>query len=308
MDEGHGQPPRQRGPRGDGPAHRSSPPPNGQPAGGLLRRFGAGTPPDAGRAGGPPPARRAGGPAQAPVASQPRPNGAPGRTSGREGDERRQGTAPPGGGGLLSRFSRMEGAANQAWTAFTGQVRRTAEEVLHPDRRPAEGDWRASDYDPRDLDAMIDTLDEERRDSRAAPARRGANRRDAGAATPWAGARPRDSRGTRGWDDEAEWERDWDAGWETGTWDAGWTQDGDGAGGGWDDEDDEWNALGDHRDADWAHSLVAVGAASMAELPVGRLARFRMLRRERPAAAAMLLVFMLGFVLTCVAPLVPLAR
>jgi hypothetical protein len=202
----------------------------------------------------------------------------------------------------------MEGAANQAWTAFTGQVRRTAEEVLHPDRRPAEGDWRASDYDPRDLDAMIDTLDEERRDSRAAPARRGANRRDAGAATPWAGARPRDSRGTRGWDDEAEWERDWDAGWETGTWDAGWTQDGDGAGGGWDDEDDEWNALGDHRDADWAHSLVAVGAASMAELPVGRLARFRMLRRERPAAATMLLVFMLGFVLTCVAPLVPLAR
>src|SRR5262249_47187358 len=48
--------------------------------------------------------------------------------------------------------------------------------------------------------------------------------------------------------------------------------------------------------------LAAVGA------PIGRLERVRLLLRRRPGAAAILAIFLLGFMLTCCAPLIPLLR
>ncbi len=110
-------------------------------------------------------------------------------------------------------------------------------------------------------------------------------------------------------DDESEWERDWDAGWETGTWDTGWATGWNNGvpdnQGGW---DDDWHGGDGYEDDAWSRSLVALGAASMAEVPLGRIARLRLVLRERPAAGAMLIVFLVGFLLTCLAPLLPLMR
>ncbi len=52
-------------------------------------------------------------------------------------------------------------------------------------------------------------------------------------------------------------------------------------------------------------TLAQLGAVSR---PITRVARIRLLLRRRPAAAAMLAFFLLGFILTCCAPLVPLLR
>ncbi len=70
-----------------------------------------------------------------------------------------------------------------------------------------------------------------------------------------------------------------------------------------------WNLVGDLRgslDTDAiAGTMAQLGAIS---LPITRLARIRMLMQRRPAAAAMLAFFLLGFMLTCCAPLAPLIR
>ncbi|HEV2461710.1 MAG TPA: DUF4012 domain-containing protein, partial [Ktedonobacterales bacterium] len=66
----------------------------------------------------------------------------------------------------------------------------------------------------------------------------------------------------------------------------------------WYDEDDD--ALS--RSLNTLARLGAVGE------PIGRIARIRMLFRTRPAAAAMLALFLLGFMLTCCAPVIPLLR
>ncbi|GAC1447302.1 MAG: hypothetical protein PVSMB4_02350 [Ktedonobacterales bacterium] len=60
-----------------------------------------------------------------------------------------------------------------------------------------------------------------------------------------------------------------------------------------------------------ARSLVALGAVGAPAAPATRprrLARMHSTLRRRPAAKLMLAVFLLGFLLTCVAPLIPLLR
>lgn len=141
---------------------------------------------------------------------------------------------------------------------------------------------------------------------------------------------PRDERGA--WED-AEWSSadagDWDAAWDEGgevDWDnAEW----DDERGGWDyrggrqswgrgdwDEpaaaDATWDVVGDLRGSldagvisESLSTLAQLGAVSR---PMTRMARIRLLMRRRPAAAAMLAFFLLSFMLTCCAPLVPLIR
>ncbi len=83
-------------------------------------------------------------------------------------------------------------------------------------------------------------------------------------------------------------------GWETGAWDTGWT----GA-----------SEAGDGRPGATAtKSGPLVGLAEIASRPMGRGERLRVLFRQRPASAALLSLFLLGFVLTCCAPAIPLLR
>jgi Protein of unknown function (DUF4012) len=230
------------------------------------------------------------------------------------------------GGGLLSRFRGAEAAASQAWGALTGHPRQQPE-ATGAKRKPTSADWRASDYDPHELDAMLDSDQHdayERADQDSRAYRRAGRDRTSDRYDP----RDRDDRYKR--DQTGERRRasrrddfefadgsDWDANWETGTWDTGWAQapgggwgDDDGWGGGnggdWGD-DGGWDA-GEYADDNWSRSLVALGASGMAELPMGRIARVRMVLRERPGAGVMLIVFLIAFALTCIAPLLPLLR
>jgi hypothetical protein len=227
-----------------------------EPAGGLLSRH-----------------RADGAPARRPATRAPN-----GSRAGQQAD-----------GGLLSRF----GVAGEMLEHLTSEVRRVAHDAVSRTRRPAPGDWRASDYAPGELDELLDSTDWDDADpSRQQPARTPNAQR--GRRAPTGGAAS--SRGG-----PVDWDHDWDAGWETGTWDTSWATnvpEGSGA----------WDASGDYADDAWSRSLVALGAASMAEIPMGRVQRVRMVLRERPAASSMLVVFLIGFALTCLAPLLPMLR
>ena len=226
-----------------------------------------------------------------------------------------------------------------AWRAFTGQARRLGsgmKRFTEGIRTPRAGEWRATDFDqdileewdrndsaPFELPPDPDDESGEyrassrsaRRDERRGPGRNDA-RRDARLAPTssrggFGGGRDARGGGPGGWDDN--WE---DAGWETGTWDTGWATDyqlsasyeagnGDSGfwlpsrGAGYDDEDD---------DDVISQSLSTLAHLSAVGAPYGRVERARMLLRRRPAAAAMLAFFLLGFMLTCCAPIVPILR
>ena len=283
---------------------RASRPANGNgQGGGLLSRYGSGD--DGGES-----ARRA--------PSGPR--GGASRTANGGGQ-------PPSGGGLLSR-ARGNGRGDRellrdAFTALGGQARRLGENVRRAAgkvRDPKSGDWRASDFDQRTLDSWdrdervpFDVPNEpEMGDARTRPAdrRRPAPR----AARDYRGHHGHDGRpAPRGWDDD-----EWDAGWETGTWDTGWAtglgpsldygresgEDDDS--GFWSPGRDEWDD--DGRSDPLAESLSTLARLGAVHARMGRLARARLLLRTRPAAAAMLAFFLLGFMLTCCAPVIPLLR
>jgi Protein of unknown function (DUF4012) len=166
-------------------------------------------------------------------------------------------------------------------------------------RLPQAGDWRASDFSDEQLENW------DRRDAAPfdlppdpdAPLRRP----DARAAGRPSDGRPSDGRrqGRQGWDD------DLDAAWETGTWDTGW-------------------ATGDRRSLDygrsshedsgfWRHGRGGgpPGTVAMLAAPrptIRRRERIRLLMQRRPAAAALLLFMLAGFLLTAIAPMIPLLR
>lgn len=312
MDDRQRQSPRQPRPGQNQPAV-----PDG---GGLLSRFRGGAPEGEPAAESPRPADASRNPPAAPPSSS---------SSRGSGSKRGAGSH---GGGLLSQFRRGQPAGDADGESAS---RRKQE------RLPTTADWRASDYDPAELDALLDAPDDERADpshhrgvgdSQAYPAsgRRTGSHRARVAESSKGGP-------GSGWVDEVDWEQDWDAGWETGTWDTNWatnldardsdsrhgwgTQDDE-----WDDEagwgaqHDEWNRQGgmaytgqwdaDGEDADdaWAQSLALLGSISVAELPLGRLARLRLILRQRPTVGTMLVVFLLGFLLTAMAPAIPLLR
>ncbi len=179
-------------------------------------------------------------------------------------------------------------------------------------RTPRAGEWKASDFDDSELEAWDreeqvpfdlppnpdDPFDRRYDDSRRAP------------------AQPRGSARRRYADDEAEW----NAGWETGTWDTGWATNAQASmeyarASGEDDYQDEgfWSPGRGQAYASGEEDALARSLGTLARLgavgpSIGRIARVRLLLHQRPAAAALLAFFLLGFVLTACAPLVPLLR
>ncbi len=197
--------------------------------------------------------------------------------------------SPPGRGranGLLSR------AREFGETVLRATVMRR--------RMPQAGDWRASDFSDDQLEAW------DRRDAAPfdlppdpdAPLR--GRRPDARAAGGSGDVR---RQGRRGRDD------DLDAAWETGTWDTGW------ATGGRRSLD---YGRSSHEDSGfWRHgrgdgrSGGPPGTVAMLAAPrpgIRRRARIRLLMQRRPAAAALLLFMLAGFLLTAIAPMIPLLR
>ena len=122
------------------------------------------------------------------------------------------------------------------------------------------------------------------------------------------------------WDD-ITWDDTWDGGWETGEWNTAWEASHHAG------PDTEW-ATGAHPNEADAHTASRTASAQQDErsedtlglalntlaqlgavgVPLSRLGRMRLLTRRRPSAAAMLAFFLLGFMLTCCAPAIPVLR
>ncbi len=249
----------------------------------------------------------------------------------------------PRGGGLLSRYGGRPDDGDEglrgAWQAFTGQARRLGDNLRRAtggERSPRAGEWKATDFDsgtlddwdrhdaapfelPPDPDAPAYERDREagRGRSRSGTAREYSAERPAQRASGRGGQA--DGGQWRGWDDRADgWREDEWNGWETGTWDTGWAT-------GYQPsmEYARAGATGEYDSGFWApgradgyyddedalsRSLGTLAQLSAVGAPIGRLARVRLLLRRRPAAAAMIAFFLLGFMLTCFAPAIPLLR
>jgi hypothetical protein len=220
---------------------------------------------------------------------------------------RRDGQDLHGDNGLLARARRL------------GQNLRAT--VMRP-RVPRAGDWKASDFSqdelavwdhhdtaPFDLPPDPDAAEQarSRRDGQqeAGPRRSGADDR----------TRPRAGDGRRSLDDNMGWNDDEDdGGWESGTWDTRWAtsmQPSLEYGGRRDDFADSgfWapgrsSGYDDQRSGPLATlAMIATPNASLS-----RRARLQILMRRRPAAAALVIVFLVGLVLSILAPLVPIIR
>ena len=219
-----------------------------------------------------------------------------------------------------------------AWEAFTGQARRIGDNLRRVaagghetgSRAPRAGNWMATDFKPDELETW-DRDDSAPFDVPVDPdesyAGRPVGRSPRGDYRDYPAPKNSSSgsgrgRGPQDWEDD-----EWDGAWETGTWDTGWAagsqdsmeyagagrdQFGDsgfwspGRGAGRDEYESQDSAL-----AESLNTLAQLGAVGV---PLGRLARLRMLLRRRPAAAALLAFFLLGFMLTCCAPMIPLLR
>ena len=221
-----------------------------------------------------------------------------------------------------SQVERQPGARDWRATDFsTGDLNQWDEHGAVPFEMPPdpdspavpEVDWgheldRSRDPDP--------DRDSDRRGGRDYDRERQASRRDGGA------SRRRGS--PDGWDD-IEWDDSWDGAWETGTWDTDWAADEEPLEPPSPPRDrrgsrsreprparEERNLVGDLRQAldddALAESLNTLAQLGAVTRPLSRVARLRLLMQRRPAAAAMLAFFLLGFMLTCCAPLIPLAR
>lgn len=164
-------------------------------------------------------------------------------------------------------------------------------------RTPRAGDWRASDFDSRQLEAW-DQHDDVPFDLPEAPD------------DPYAPYSPYGGKGRGGSNRGGGRRREnWDAEWGTGTWDTGWAT-------GYEetlgfDDDEDWVPGGMVRyeeDDVFSRSFSTLAQLGAVGVPIGRLERARLLLRRRPGAAAVLAIFLLGFMLTCCAPLIPLLR
>jgi hypothetical protein len=239
----------------------------------------------------------------------------------RDGAGRSGANVPPSGGGLLSRARHGDREMlRDAFTALGGQARRLGANMRRAAgamRNPNSGDWRASDFDQRTLDSwdreeQVPFEISEDPDMREAGARRAGDTRRS-ASRGRGGRDPAHRTAPRTWDDD-----EWNAGWETGTWDTGWAtgfapsldygRDSDefGDSGFWSPGRDGWDD--DGRSDPLAESLDTLARLGAVHAPMGRAARVRLLLRTRPTAAAMLAFFLLGFMLTCCAPTIPLLR
>ena len=238
-------------------------------------------------------------------------------------------------------------SAARGWNQLAGSARRIGEnlrrrasghEEPQPERKPSAGNWRATDFSTGDLDRWDhqgdipfevppdpDAPNEPMGDDRYHDAR-GQEHDRAFDRDNWQDERrapePRRRAYADNWDDVA-WEDERQSSWDTGSWDTAWAT--------YDEPAEEpaprprrrarsqrtpasedRNLIGGLRQAldedvlsDSLNTLAQLGAVTR---PLSRVARVRLLMQRRPAAAAMLAFFLLGFMLTCCAPLIPLAR
>ena len=232
------------------------------------------------------------------------PNGDRGSTRSRDGT---------GSRGLLSRFSGRSGAQKRVGrnrSENNPDLSKRVAPTYQPggqtndqdNRAPSATDWRATDFASRELRAW-DEFDQPpfelppNQDARDEPQQRHPMR---------AASR------TRRLEDDYE-----DAGWETGTWDTRWSRSVDyrenASRGQQYDLASELRA-DTYEDYDYAdydaleYSLDTLARLGAVGESLGRVARVRLLVRRRPAAAALLTLFLLGFMLTCFAPLIPILR
>ena len=306
MDDGYQRPRRPdrpaREPRAGGPARPGSDARAGdRPAGGLLSRYGSGEPEGA------------------PEQTRDESPRAPSRTQ----------RMPPGVGLPAKGADPREGGQSLRGKlqAFTVQARRIGKNLRltgGEDRTPRAGDWKATDFDPNELEEW------DRRDSApfevppdpdepyASPRERQRyddQPRRSGGRGGGRGEPPRDNRRWRDWDDEPDgWGNDEgeDFAWETGSWDTNWAtgfQPSVEVGVPRDARAARRRANDPYYEDDpLAQSLGTLARLGSVGEPLGRLARVRLLLRRRPAAAGMLAFFLLGFMLACCAPLLPLLR
>lgn len=203
-------------------------------------------------------------------------------------------------GGLLSRFT-DDGSGEGSSGGPQAPL-----ESTDNSRVPRAGEWRASDFDSRTL---------ERWDRKGSAPFVVPPDPDAPVAAPRSGGlgtarRPASARDAVGGRSRHASDDTWDGGSETGTWDTGWATDyqpsvAGGARGA--TAADEAYVRSENQSA-LSQSLTTLAQLGAAGASLGRIERVRLLLRQRPAAGGMLAFFLLGFILTCCAPMLPVLR
>jgi hypothetical protein len=166
-------------------------------------------------------------------------------------------------------------------------------------RSPRAGEWRASDFSDdqlEDWDRNESVPFDVPPDPDAPPRRRGDGR--SSARPSGVSERRRPARVGRD-DDEL------DSGWETGTWDTAWAS---GRRESLDYGRSSHEDSGFYRPGRGDPSLPTMAMLAAARPDVTRRDRVRLLMQRRPAAAALLLFMVAGFLLSAVAPMIPLLR
>jgi len=189
-------------------------------------------------------------------------------------------------------------------------------------RVPRAGDWKASDFSPDEL-AVWDHHDAAPFDLPPDPdaPEQSRSRRDS-----YEDSGPRSSNGNRGatlragngrrsLDDNMGWNDDEDdVGWESGTWDTRWAtsmQPSLEYAGGRDDIADSgfWApGRGPGYDDQRSGPLATIAMIATPNATLSRRARLQILMRRRPAAAALVIVFLVSLFLSILAPLIPIIR
>jgi hypothetical protein len=190
-------------------------------------------------------------------------------------------------------------------------------------RVPRAGDWKASDFssdeladwDRQDLAPFDLPPDPDEPDY---PRSRSNGDREPEQRRPSANGRPgqRAGDGRRSLDDNMGWNDDEDdAGWESGTWDTRWATSMqpslDYAGGRRDEFSDSgfWTpGRGPAYDDQRSGPLATIAMLARPDASLSRRARLQILIRRRPAAAALVIVFLVGLFLSVLAPLIPIIR
>jgi hypothetical protein len=189
-------------------------------------------------------------------------------------------------------------------------------------RMPRAGEWKASDFSPDELAvwdhhdaAPFDLPPDPDAPDQARPQRAGNQESSSRRSNGGGGANLRAGNGRRSLDDNMGWDDDEDdAGWESGTWDTRWATSMqpslEYAGGRDDFADSGFWAPGRGVDYDDQRSgpLETIAMIATPNAALSRRARLQILLRRRPAAAALVIVFLVGLFLSILAPLIPIIR
>jgi uncharacterized protein DUF4012 len=234
------------------------------------------------------------------------------------------------GNGLLSRYHdspppRRGGQGLHGDNGLLARARRLGENlratVMGP-RMPRAGEWKASDFSPDELEnwdhhdaAPFDLPPDPDAPAQARSYRNGQRESGPRRSNGDKGAYPRAGNGRRSLDDNMGWDDDeGDVGWESGTWDTRWATSMqpslEYAGGRDGFADSGFWAPGRGADYDDQRSgpLATLAMIATPNAALSRRARLQILMRRRPAAAALVIVFLVGLFLSILAPLIPIIR